>query len=161
MIIGIDPGVTGAIVLLRKTGELVEMQDMPTTTLYSKKQQVNPYILRQIIEGYQYRNAGAGDEIMTAFLEQVSAMPGQGVTSMFNFGTGYGIVQGVLGGLHITYMLVAPPKWKKSMGLIGKEKDYARTLAQRLFPDADLSLKKHVGRADALLIARYGCQNLI
>ena len=83
-------------------------------------------------------------------------MPGQGVASMFNFGMGYGIIQGVVSALGIPYELVTPQSWKKRAGLIGKDKDNARTMAQQLYPDAPLGRKKDIGRADALLIARFG-----
>ena len=83
-------------------------------------------------------------------------MPGQGVSSMFGFGVSYGILQGVIASLGIPSVLVTPQRWKKAAGLMGKPKDYARTLAQRLYPAAELSRKKDIGRADAILIARYG-----
>jgi crossover junction endodeoxyribonuclease RuvC len=80
----------------------------------------------------------------TAYLEAVSAMPGQGVSSMFSFGTSYGIVQGVLAALGIPVVLVRPVVWKSRAGLKGANKDLARTLAQRLYPGADLSRKKDI-----------------
>lgn len=83
-------------------------------------------------------------------------MPGQGVTSMFNFGQGYGVIKGVLAGIGVPYKDATPQKWKKACGLIGSDKDAARLLAIELFPDAELHLKKHGGRADALLIAKFG-----
>ena len=83
-------------------------------------------------------------------------MPGQGVSSMFNFGMGYGAIQGVLAGLCVPLHLVTPQKWKKHQGLIGKDKDCARTLAQQLYPEASLARKKDIGRADAILIGDYG-----
>src|SRR5690606_16808140 len=91
-----------------------------------------------------------------AYVERVSAMPGQGVSSMFNFGMGYGVIQGVLASLGIPYTLVTPQTWKKRAGLAGKDKDNARTLAQQLCPEAPLGRKKDIGRADAILIARFG-----
>jgi len=150
MIIGIDPGVSGAVAFFDDFK--VTVFDMPTMAL-GKKRQVNAAELSKIIYG-QARTFGLCD-FRKAYLEQVSARPGQGVTAMFNFGVSYGIVQGVLAALKIPTVLVSPGMWKRRAGLLGKDKDMSRTLAQRLFPDADLSLKKHVGRADAILIAYF------
>jgi len=148
MFAGIDPGVTGAIAFLNDDLSLIEVLDMPTMLLTGKKQQVNAAALANIL-----RDWGNG---ATAYLERVSAMPGQGVASMFNFGMGFGIIKGVLGALQIPMVLVSPVTWKKRAGLQGKEKDASRTLAQQLYPAAPLGRKKDIGRADAILIARYG-----
>jgi crossover junction endodeoxyribonuclease RuvC len=148
MIIGIDPGITGAVSVLTDTGEFVAVHDMPIMKLgKAKKNQVNPAALSALI-----KDTGA----TSAIVEKVGAMPGQGVSSMFNFGMGFGVIQGVLAGLDIPYALSTPQKWKKACGLIGKEKDAARVLAIELFPDASLTRKKDGGRADALLIAKFG-----
>jgi crossover junction endodeoxyribonuclease RuvC len=152
MKIGIDPGVSGAIALLNSKGECLHVEDMPTMILNGKKQQVNAVELARMLERWH----NLSKEPLVAFLEAVSAMPGQGVSSMFNFGMGYGIVQGVLATQRIPFVLVRPQQWKKRAGLIGAEKDKARTIAQQLFPSVDLSRKKDIGRADAILIAKYG-----
>ena len=146
--IGIDPGISGAIAILNDTFELVECYDMPIMASSNSKNQVNSAALANLIKKHGYT--------MTAYLERVSAMPGQGVSSMFSFGTSYGIVQGVLAALGIPVVLVTPQAWKKRAGLTGKDKDLARTLAIRLYPGGDLSRKKDIGRADAILIARFG-----
>jgi len=151
MKIGIDPGITGAIVFLQDDYmELMGLHDMPTMAL-GKHQQVNAAELAKIIH-----NGGNNQAPIVVYLEEVHAMPGQGVVSMFNFGMGYGVVQGICGAFEYPLVLVKPNAWKKIAGLINKPKDAARTLAQQLYPEADLSLKKHIGRADALLIARFG-----
>lgn len=150
MIIGIDPGNTGAIAVLDING-FVEVHDMPLMA-NGKKNQVNGAELSKIIR--DIRNRAAGD--VHAVVEKVGAMPGQGVSSMFNFGMGYGVIQGVLAGARVSYSPVTPQKWKKAAGLTGKEKDMARTVAQQLYPEAPLGRKKDIGRADAILIARYG-----
>lgn len=148
MKIGIDPGITGAISVLSDTGEFVSVHDMPIMKLgKAKKNQVNPVALAHLIFSIKPTSA---------IVEKVGAMPGQGVASMFNFGMGYGVIQGVLSGLGVPYELSTPQKWKKACGLIGKEKDAARLLAIELFPDASLTRKKDGGRADALLIAKFG-----
>ncbi len=154
MRIGIDPGLTGALALLNDDSSISDLTDMPVVPLTGKRNQVNAVELSRIIKFWQTDNPK-----ITAFLEQVSAMPGQGVSSMFGFGVSFGIVRGVLAALGIPVVLITPQKWKKRAGLIGQEKDYSRTIAQRLYPLADLSLKKHTGRADALLIARFGGDN--
>lgn len=151
MKIGIDPGNTGAIALLNEHYELVSVWDMPLMA-NGKKQQVNASELAKILE---YPGATRSGDL-EAIVEKVGAMPGQGVSSMFNFGMGFGVIQGVLAARRIPYRLVAPPKWKKAAGLTGKDKDMARTLAQQLYPEAPLGRKKDIGRADAILIARYG-----
>lgn len=148
MIIGIDPGNTGAIAFLDDDG-LINVEDMPLMA-NGKKKQVNAAELSKIISGMSVM------EQPHAYVEKVGAMPGQGVSSMFNFGMGYGVIQGVLAALEIPYTLVTPQRWKKAAGLIGKEKDNARTLAQQLYAEAPLGRKKDIGRADAILIARFG-----
>ena len=145
IIIGVDPGLTGAISFFNDGG-LVDVIDMPIMAM-GKKNQLNPYALTKALSEYTIRKA---------VIEKVGAMPGQGVASMFNFGMGYGVIQGVCAGLGIPIQLVTPQKWKKNAGLIGKDKDNARTLAQQMYPDASLSRKKDIGRADAILIARFG-----
>ena len=154
--IGIDPGVSGAIAFLKRGEHFVF--DMPVMNLSGKKQQVNASELGKLFrENLPYVGADYGVDA-TAYVEQVHSMPGQGVAAMFNFGTSYGIVKGVLGALQIPMVLVTPHSWKKRAGLIGKEKDASRTLAQQLYPAAPLGRKKDVGRADSILIARFGSE---
>jgi crossover junction endodeoxyribonuclease RuvC len=148
--IGIDPGATGAIAVLDEQLKCVGVHDMPVMQLGTRHQQVNAAELARIIQNF------TPETLTHVYLEAASAMPGQGVTSMFNFGMGYGVVQGVCGALQLPLSLVRPNAWKKVAGLINLPKEAARTLAQQLYPEQDLSLKKHVGRADALLIARFG-----
>lgn len=152
--IGIDPGVTGAIALLSPKGDLDDLLDMPTLLLTGTRQKVNAAELGKIISRWVDLPG------LTALLEQVGAMPGQGVSSMFGFGMSYGIVQGVLGALQIPVTFVTPQAWKKRAGIPAKaEKDFSRTIAQQLYPLASLDRKKDVGRADAILIARFGLNN--
>lgn len=147
--IGIDPGLTGAIALLND-GQYVDVWDMPTMGRGSgTKQQINAAEVGKILRGCPP---------CVAFIEQVGAMPKQGVSSMFNFGKATGAALGALGALQIPVVEVTPQRWKKQFGLIGKEKDMARTYCQQLMPVAPLSRVKDGGRADALLIALYGWQ---
>jgi len=149
--LGIDVGNEGAFALIQeKTLRCIFLVDMPVMALTGTRRQMNAAEIARIIKGL------AKEYQFTAFLERVSAMPGQGVCSMFSFGTGYGVIQGVLAAMGIPTVLVTPQSWKKDCGLIGQPKDMARTVCQRLYPDIDLSKKKYTGRADAILIARHG-----
>lgn len=153
MRIGIDPGISGALFFLADEGDWLTVHDMPIMAKSSGKgNQINPYELHGIIEG---ETRGYKP---TAYLERVNAMPGQGVSSVFSFGKSAGIIEGVLAAMGIKVVMVTPNKWKKAAGLTGKDKDAARTLAIQLYPDLanQLSRKKDVGRADAILIAHFG-----
>ena len=148
VVLGIDPGVTGAVAVLHE-GTVVSLHDIPTMALgKGSKQQINPAAFARLLE-----SCGS---VKMCYLEQVNSFPGQGVASSFNFGVSYGIIQGTVAALEIPMVLIHPVKWKRQAGLIGANKDAARALAARLYPSVDLSLKKYIGRADAILIARYG-----
>ena len=152
MRIGVDIGLLGAIAVLEDDLSPVSIFDMPIMPM-GKHQQVHGSEVAKILAP---KVDFEGTMNTTCFIEQVSSMPGQGVVSMFNFGMSYGIVIGVCEALKIPVTFVRPNAWKKHAGLINKPKAAARTLAQLYYPGLDLSLKKHVGRADALLIARFG-----
>ena len=150
--LGIDPGQTGAIAAY-DGARIVGLIDMPTMTrLHGKGQQVDPYTLASTLI-----DLCAGREV-SAVLEAVSAMPGQGVSSMFRFGESVGVVLGVLGALQLPVRMAAPGKWKRAAGLLGRDKDAARTLAIQLHPEVanQLTRKKDIGRADAIILARFG-----
>ena len=152
--LGIDPGLTGAIALLNGD-ELIKLWDMPLTERRSGKgQEVNPYLLSDIIA--EVREISA-NHALTAQIEEVGAMPGQGVTAMFGFGMSFGIVRGVLAAHGISTTAVRPQAWKKRFSLIRKDKDASRALAIERFPEhsRELSRKKDNGRADAIFIALY------
>lgn len=147
--IGIDPGQTGAIAFFLND-VVVDVFDMPVMArTHGSGLEVNTSELAEILRSRPYES--------TALLEAVSAMPKQGGTGIFHFGESFGAVKGVLGALGIPYKLVTPQRWKKHYGLIGKEKDVARTLAITRHPEvADkLKRKKDGGRADAILIAAF------
>ncbi len=153
--IGIDPGIGGAIAFLWDDGNISTVIDMPIMSIRKGKNQVNAAELAKQLEGHFFMDGGIESKKI-AYLEDAHAMPGQGVSGVFSFGQSFGIIQGVLGALQIPVVLVTPQSWKKRAGLIGKDKDMARTIAQRLYPEADLARKKDCGRADAILIARFG-----
>jgi hypothetical protein len=153
---GIDPGQTGAIAVFFDE-RLESFIDMPTMARPAGGNQINGVELAAAIREARARAPGAAE---VAVMEQVHAMPKQGVSSVFRFGEGYGVVQGVLAALGIRLENVHSSRWKKYMGLTGKEKDVARTMAIQKFPHmaGALARKKDVGRADAALLGHWGHQ---
>lgn len=164
MIIGIDPGLSGAAAALTDLGEFKQVIDLPVVAkLHGKGNQLDATALARWFRGWDaiinpFDDGMADDSIDNVVIERVSAMPGQGVTSMFGFGHTAGIIEGVVSTLGLKFQYITPQSWKKEFGLIGRDKDAARTLAIQRFPHAAqfLSRKKDNGRADALLIALYG-----
>ena len=154
MIIGIDPGLDGAIATIDRLGcvdEHVELWDIPTSTKQSGRgRQVNDYELSRIIRC-------CCSDTDTAVVELVGPTPQMGVTSAFSFGRTAGVVSGVLAAYKIPTVYVRPQQWKKHFGLLRKEKGASRTLAMQRFPRVaeKLKLKKHVDRAEALLMAAW------
>ncbi|HGZ2415680.1 TPA: crossover junction endodeoxyribonuclease RuvC [Citrobacter freundii] len=147
-VLGIDPGCSGSLVLITEQGGYIDHLAMPTIKVGTKAR-VNGAAVAAWIRQYG---------ITHAYLEQVGAMPGQGTASMFTFGHAAGVVEGILQGLNIPYTLVTPQAWKKSAGLIGSDKDAARSRAIQLYPELRALDAKAKGQAiaDALLIARHG-----
>ena len=97
------------------------------------------------------------NEKMSVIVEQVSAMPGQGVTTMFNFGQSFGVIKGICSAMELHIFYVRPAKWKKHFNLINSEKDASRTKVIEMFHKISnkLSRKKDNNKADAILIAKY------
>ena len=154
LIIGIDPGINGAICLF-KDGKIVDVIEMPKMAVGKKnKSQVNA---SQIFNDIQKAIEGEDKTKVIAVIEQVSAMPGQGVTSMFNFGQSFGILKGICSAMNLPMYFVRPAKWKKYFSLINASKDASRTKAIEIFPyfSVNLSKKKDANKADAILIASY------
>lgn len=147
-VLGIDPGCSGALVLVTTQGGYIDHLAMPTIKVGTKAR-VNGAAVAAWVRQYG---------IAHAYLEQVGAMPGQGTASMFTFGHAAGVAEGILQGLNIPYTLVTPQAWKKSAGLIGSDKDAARSRAIQLYPELRALDAKAKGQAiaDALLIARFG-----
>ena len=146
-LIGIDPGATGAIVLL-ENGKPIEWIAMPVMQV-GNATRVNASSLAEFL---------ALSEAYHTYVESVHSMPKQGVASSFNFGHSTGTIMGVLGALGMPHTLVTPQAWKKAAGLIGTDKDAARARAIQLWPDWRELDKKVAGQAlaDAALIAKYG-----
>ena len=153
-IIGIDPGISGSICFF-EDGKILEVIEMPVMTDGKKnKKQVNG---AQIYNEFSKRINKKKDDEVRVVIEQVSAMPGQGVTSMFNFGQSFGILKGICSAMQLPMFFVRPAKWKKYFNLINSEKDASRTRAIEIFPyfSTQLSKKKDSNKADAILIASF------
>ena len=154
LIISIDPGINGAICFF-ENGQVKDVIDMPTMAEGKKnKRQVNGHQmyneLSNRIRKYDIYN-------INVVVEQVSAMPGQGVTSMFNFGQSFGVIKGICAAMQLPIFFVRPVKWKKHFELINTQKDASRTKAIEMFPKISsiLSKKKDSNKADAILIASF------
>lgn len=146
-ILAVDPGKTGALAFLSDCGQIVHVYDMPVIGS-GKGAEVSGSLLAHIIETHSPERA---------IVEQVGAMPGQGVSSMFRFGESYGVAKGVIAGCNVPLELVTPAKWMREMGLSGKDKETHRQKAIQLFP-ADCEYfkrKKDHGRAEACLLALW------
>lgn len=153
--IGIDPGITGAIALVNHKGALCELFDLPTMLkgdIKKPKKCINAKALQHILCAWL---AEWGDLI--AFVENVHAMPGQGVTSMFNMGETFGTIKSVLTCENIYTNLISPQKWKKQLKLTS-DKEECRQYALKMYPNDihQINRKKDHNRAEAILIARYG-----
>ena len=154
LIIGIDPGISGSICFFQD-GKIVDVVEMPTMTEGKKnKKQVNG---SQIFNEISKKIKKLDNKEIKVVIEQVSAMPGQGVTSMFNFGQSFGILKGICSAMQLPMYFVRPAKWKKYFNLINSEKDASRTRAIEVFPyfSGQLSRKKDSNKADAILIASF------
>ena len=154
LIIGIDPGISGSICFFEE-GKIVDVIEMPIMLDGKKnKKQVNG---AQIYNEISERISTRKKENIRVVIEQVSAMPGQGVTSMFNFGQSFGILKGICSAMQLPLYFVRPAKWKKHFNLINSQKDASRTRAIEIFPyfSSQLSKKKDTNKADAILIASF------
>lgn len=152
IVFGIDPGVSGALSIYENK-KLKEVIDMPTMSEGKKnKKQINA---AQLSLEIKQRINGSSETAVV--IEHVTAMPGQGVTSMFNFGQSFGVIKGICSALTLPIYFVRPVKWKKHFNLIGSSKDASRTKAIELFPSFsnDMTKKKDANKADAILIGRY------
>ena len=154
LIIGIDPGLSGSICFF-EDGKILDVIEMPTMAEGKKnKKQVNgAQVYNEIVK----RISKIEKQNIKVVIEQVSAMPGQGVTSMFNFGQSFGILKGICSAMQLSIFFVRPAKWKKHFNLINSEKDASRTRAIEIFPyfSSQLSKKKNSNKADAILISSF------
>lgn len=154
-ILGIDPGASGALVILDTESKALTVLDMPTVEIKRGQRMVRQVSAQILVEDLHTHG------IDHAIVEKVGAMPGQGVASMFAFGRAAGVVEGVLAGLRIPTTYVTPQEWQKAMRVIGG-KDGSRNRATQLYPSfaGFFARKKDDGRSDAALIASYGVQLL-
>ena len=154
LIIGIDPGISGSICFFQD-GVIKDVVEMPTMIEGKKnKKQVNgSQIFNEILKNIKNMDK----KNIKVVIEHVTAMPGQGVTSMFNFGQSFGILKGICSAMQLPVYFVRPAKWKKYFNLINSEKDASRTRAIEIFPyySSHLSRKKDSNKADAILIASF------
>ena len=154
IIIGVDPGISGAISIIENK-KIVEVYDTPTMIEGKKnKRQING---SQLFNEISVRIKNIPKKEVLIVMEQVSAMPGQGVTSMFNFGQSFGVIKGICSAMQLPMYFVRPAKWKKYFNLINSEKDASRTKAIEVFPyfSSQLLRKKDSNKADAILIASF------
>ena len=154
IIIGIDPGISGSICFFQD-GVILDVLEMPTMIEGKKnKKQVNG---SQIFNEISERIKNIDKKNIKIVVEHVTAMPGQGVTSMFNFGQSFGVIKGICSAMQLPIYFVRPAKWKKYFNLINSEKDASRTRAIEIFPyySSHLSKKKDSNKADAILIASF------
>ena len=152
IIIGIDPGISGAISVIENK-KILEVYDTPTMIDGKKnKRQINSAQVTNIIKERLIERKD-----IVVVVEQVNAMPGQGVTSMFNFGQSFGVIKGICAALSLPIYFVRPSKWKKHFNLIKTNKDASRTKVIEAYPEISNKLhrKKDSNRADAILIALY------
>jgi crossover junction endodeoxyribonuclease RuvC len=158
-VIGIDPGLTGALALF-KDGELVEVEDMPVVSRGGiVKNKVAAVMLKGIMRRWCDIYNGVTKDTVVVGIERVSSLGKQGVAGMFSFGHSCGVVEGVFGEFEMTFP--TPAAWKKQFGLLRQDKDVARTKAIEMYPNwaEKLKRKKDIGRADAILIGRYCSEN--
>tara|TARA_B100000965_G_scaffold266988_1_gene225662 strand:- start:1551 stop:2045 length:495 start_codon:yes stop_codon:yes gene_type:complete len=154
LIIGIDPGISGSLCFF-EDGKIIDVIEMPVMAEGKKnKRQVNG---SQIYNEIYKRTKDIEKKNIKVIIEQVSAMPGQGVTSMFNFGQSFGVLKGICSAMQLPLYFVRPAKWKKYFNLINSEKDASRTKAIEVFPyiSQQLSKKKDANKADAILISSF------
>ena len=153
-IIGIDPGISGAICFF-DNGKIIDVIEMPTMAEGKKnKKQVNGNQLYNELK--KYLSEINIDEACVV-VEHVTAMPGQGVTSMFNFGQSFGVIKGICSAMQLPIHFIRPTKWKKYFNLINTSKDASRSRAIELFQKVSekLKRKKDSNKADSILIASY------
>lgn len=142
--LGIDPGASGALAALDEHGNLLWLEDMP----YADGAVLAPVLAELLLRG---------DGPRVAWVERAQSYPRQGIASAFRYGTGYGVVLGVLGALSVPLHTVPPSEWKRDARL-SADKDASRRRACELWPAHAyrFARKRDDGRAEAALIARHG-----
>ena len=150
-LIGIDPGLSGAVAILSPAGTLEGLHDVPVLSLKVQRGTKQVYDVPGMVKLLRpYANRQ-----VHVLIEESQPMPEQGTRSMFTVGLGYGLWIAILATLELSYTNVRPALWKRSLGL-SKDKEQSRLRAMQLYPAADLRRKRDHGRAEALLLAHYG-----
>jgi hypothetical protein len=155
IVVGIDPGLNGAIAFLPRDKSTPWVIDMPTVMIQGSTRKQRHCEPAQIAAELAMAKL---DRRLTAAVETQHAMPGQGVSSCYTIGEGYGVLIGVLAALQVPYAKVNAATWKREMGLpVHSDKDASRAMALRLWPALAERLKRKCddGRAEALLIAEH------
>lgn len=148
IIIGIDPGFSGAIAELTLDGKFISVVDMPV--IAGEKKELHATAIREILRRASH-----------VFIEKAQPMPKQGISSTSRYVGSFKLIEGICVGLGIPRTVVLPQVWKKAMlNSMRKDKGASILRAEQLFPEADFSRKKDHGKADALLIAEYGRRSL-
>jgi len=151
MIVGIDPGFSGAIAIIDDEGVIHELLDMPILKV-GKRNELCEVEIKNLLEEAHAEHV---------YIEKSQSMPGQGISSTFRYGASWGIIRGICVGLEIPYTLVHPKTWKKAMMPdMGKEKGASILRVGQLYPELKLTRKKDHGMADALLLALHGLRTL-
>lgn len=146
MILGVDPGMSGALAWVSRDGHLIETADMPTIEVRGRRRMDAGTLVMML----------ATRQVDRVIVEGVSAMPGQGVASTFAFGYAAGLIEGALSALNMPFTVIPAAQWKRKAG-VSADKGAARQMAQRLWPGSrDFRRAKDHGRADAALLARWG-----
>lgn len=155
-ILGLDPGLKGALALLAPDGGLLELVDMPTLAVTKSRREIDTQRLVETLEDWR----GLQGEFRVV-VERAMVMPGQGGSSGFKIGIGFGQILGILAAQKVSHTTVTPQVWQRALfGKLAKGtgKDRARAHAAQMFPRADLGRRKTQDRSDAICIALYGLE---
>ena len=163
LFIGVDPGLMGAVAALDETGRLIFAQDTPIIAVHRGKTPKGnvkvrhlylPTAMADVLVENLLKDVERPDNVIVG-IENVHAMPGQGVTSMFSMGRGLGLWEGIVAALRLPVEMIEPTVWKRAMGIpAGSDKRASVELALRLFPSAPIK-RTQDGRADAILLAEF------
>lgn len=165
LMIGVDPGLSGAIAFLRTTDRNLHVFDMPTYTKLNSRKEIEIDTLVALIKPYltYYRPVAIVEDVSAmTYVDRFGQKRGQGAAASFAFGKSFGIILAVLETLGVNYMTVKPAVWKAQMNL-SSDKELSRKLALKIYPrnEKDFALKKHDGRAEAALLCEFGVKGLM
>jgi len=156
--VGIDPGLDGGIALIEES-QGSTLFDIPVIFEKTKKGKRRRYCIQAICEIFRHNILKYSREEVFVVLEKAQAMPGQGVSSMFSTGRGFGMYEGILSAFQVRHDVVHPKKWQKEFSISGDTKAKAFQVAQQLFPGQQFTTTRGrllTGRCDSVLMAEYG-----